>query len=129
MTVSQAELDYYSSPEKILKDAKWKCNEISNIYYAREGYKFRQKDWVVRRFIDDAKSAGYNLRKLIEVYEKLKEGADFMESQLAKMAGALAYEGRETLDELGDGDFYLWFVERWGNDDDKANAGIEDEEE
>ena len=118
-------------PEKVLEDAKWRHKEIRNIYYDRpdDGYKFRQKDWMVRRFIGDAKSAGYDIGRLIEAYEDLKEKADFMESQLAKTAGALAYEGRETLDDLGDGEYYLWFIERWGTDEDMAHAEIEDEEE
>jgi len=66
---------------------------------------------------------------LLKSKKDLQKKADFMESQLVKMAGALACEGRETLDDLGDGEFYLWFVERWGDDDDKANAEIEEEEE
>lgn len=116
-------------PEKVLEDAKWRHKEIRRIYYEREGYKFRQKDWMVRRFIDDAKGAGSNLGLLIEAYEDLKEKADFMEHQLAKTAGALAYEGRETLDDLGDVEYYLWFIERFGTDEDMAHAEIEDEEE
>ena len=118
-------------PEKVLKEAKWRHKEILNVYYDRpdDGYKFRQKDWMVRRFIKDAKDAGYVLGQLTTAYEDLKKKADFMESQLEKTAGALAYEGRETLDELGDGEFYLWFVERWGDDEAKENAGIEGEEE
>jgi len=68
-------------------------------------------------------------RKLIEEYEKLKERADFMEWQLAKTAGALAHEWRETFDELQDVEFYLWLIETFGTDEDKENAGIEDEEE
>ena len=121
----------YTTPEKILENAKWRHKEIVNIYYDRpnDGYKFRQKDWMVRRFIGDAKGACYDMGLLIEVYEKLKERADFMEHQLAKTAGALAYEGRETLDNLGDKEFYLWFIEAFGTDEDMANAEIEDEEE
>ena len=118
-------------PEKVLENAKWRHKEIRSIYYDRpdDGYKFRQKDWMVRRFIGDAKSAGYDMGRLIEVYEDLKQKADFMEHQLVKMAGALAYEGRETLDDLGDVEYYLWFIERFGTDEDMAHAEIEDEEE
>ena len=47
--------------------------------------------------------------------------------QLAKMAGALAYE--ELLDQLGDVEYYLWFIESWGTESDMENAGIEEEEE
>ena len=47
--------------------------------------------------------------------------------QLAKMAGALAYE--ELLDQLGDVEYYLWFIETFGTDMDKAMAGITQEEE
>ena len=118
-------------PEKVLKEAKWRHKEIRKIYYDRpdDGYKFRQKDWMVRRFIGDAKSAGYVLGQLIEAYDDLKKRADFMESQLAKTAGALAYEGGEALDNLGDRDFYLWLIETFGTDEDKESAGIEGEEE
>jgi hypothetical protein len=49
--------------------------------------------------------------------------------QLSKMAGALAYEGREALDRLGDVDYYLWFIEAYGTERDMENAGIEQEEE
>ena len=48
---------------------------------------------------------------------------------LAKMAQALAYEGREALDQLGDVEYYLWFIETWGTHEDMENAGIEQEEE
>ena len=60
-------------PEKVLKEAKWRHKEIRNVYYDRpdDGYKFRQKDWMVRRFIGDAKSAGYVLGQLIEAYDEL----------------------------------------------------------
>jgi len=47
--------------------------------------------------------------------------------QLSKMAGALAYE--ELLDQLGDVEYYLWFIETFGTDMDKAMAGITQEEE
>ena len=49
--------------------------------------------------------------------------------ELRKMAGALAGEGREALDELGDVDYYLWFIESWGTESDMRNAEIEQEEE
>ena len=49
--------------------------------------------------------------------------------QLRKMAGALAGEGREKLDELGDVDYYLWFIESWGTESEMRDAGIEQEEE
>ena len=49
--------------------------------------------------------------------------------QLNKMAGALAYEGREALDQLGDVEYYLWFIEAYGTERDMENAGIEQEEE
>lgn len=118
-------------PEKVLKEAKWRHKEILNVYYDRpdDGYKFRQKDWLVRKFIKDAKDTGYVLGQLTTAYEDLKERADFMEWQLAKTAGALAYEWRETFDELADKEFYLWLIERFGTDEDKENAGIEGEEE
>ena len=53
----------------------------------------------------------------------------FQQNQLSKMAGALAYEGREALDELGDVEYYLWFIEAFGTKRDMENAGIEEEEE
>jgi len=49
--------------------------------------------------------------------------------ELRKMAGALASEGREALDRLGDVEYYLWFIESWGTESDMENAGIEEEEE
>jgi hypothetical protein len=49
--------------------------------------------------------------------------------QLAKMAGALAYEGREALDQLGDVEYYLWFIRTFGTHKDMVNAGITQEEE
>ena len=49
--------------------------------------------------------------------------------QLSKMARALAREGRETLDRLGDVDYYLWFIEAYGTELDVMNAEITQEEE
>tara|TARA_Y100001951_G_C11283449_1_gene267014 strand:- start:1505 stop:1681 length:177 start_codon:yes stop_codon:yes gene_type:complete len=49
--------------------------------------------------------------------------------QLSKMAGALAYEGREALDRLQDVGYYLWFIEAFGTERDMENAEIEEEEE
>tara|TARA_B100000035_G_C20778128_1_gene455666 strand:- start:289 stop:495 length:207 start_codon:yes stop_codon:yes gene_type:complete len=48
---------------------------------------------------------------------------------LSKMAQALAYEGRETLDTLADTDYYLWFIETWGTEKDMERAEIQGEEE
>ena len=53
----------------------------------------------------------------------------FYEYHLAKIAQALAYEGREALDTLADTDYYLWFIQSWGTHEDMENAGIEQEEE
>ena len=53
----------------------------------------------------------------------------FQQNQLSKMAGALAYEGREALDQLGDVEYYLWFIEAFGTERDMENAGIEQGEE
>jgi hypothetical protein len=53
----------------------------------------------------------------------------FQQNQLSKMAGALAYEGREALDQLGDVEYYLWFIEAFGTKRDMENAEIEEEEE
>lgn len=66
---------------------------------------------------------------LAEIIRLRNKKADFMESQLAKMAGALAYEGREALDELQDVEFYLWFIEAWGTHEDMEHAEIQEEEE
>lgn len=51
------------------------------------------------------------------------------EYYLEKMAQALAYEGRETLDTLADTDYYLWFIEAWGTHEDMERAEIQGEEE
>ena len=51
------------------------------------------------------------------------------EYRLAKMAQALAYEGRETLDTLADTDYYLWFIKSWGTHKDMERAEIQGEEE
>ena len=67
--------------------------------------------------------------RILDAYDDLKKRADFMEWQLAKTAGALAYEWREPFDELGDKEFYLWLIETFGTDEDKEYAGIEGEEE
>jgi len=46
---------------------------------------------------------------------------------MAKMAQTLAYEGREALDTLADTDYYLWFIEAWGTNEDMERAEILDE--
>ena len=51
----------------------------------------------------------------------LKENYEY---HLAKIAQALAYEGREALDTLGDTDYYLWFIETWGTQKDMERAGF-----
>ena len=43
------------------------------------------------------------------------------------MAQTLAYEGREALDTLADTDYYLWFIEAWGTNEDMERAEILDE--
>lgn len=62
-------------------------------------------------------------------WDKSRNISDFHILQLSKMAGALAHEGREALDALGDTDYYLWFIESWGNETDMERAEIEEEEE
>tara|TARA_Y100000004_G_scaffold22735_1_gene23095 strand:+ start:193 stop:423 length:231 start_codon:yes stop_codon:yes gene_type:complete len=65
-------------------------------------------------------------------FEKLHDTLHEIENdsrQLSKMARALAHEGRETLDRLGDVDYYLWFIEAYGTELDVMNAEITQEEE
>ena len=61
--------------ERILERAKSKHKEIRRVYYDRpeNDYKFRQKDWMVRRFINDAKSAGLLLEQMVVAYEDLQK--------------------------------------------------------
>ena len=64
--------------EKILKDYEYRMNELL-IYTDRSeehplgAYKFRQKDWQVRRFINDAIQAGWTLSSMKEIYDEAME--------------------------------------------------------
>ena len=61
--------------EKKLKDYEYRMNELL-IYTDRSeehplgAYKFRQKDWQVRRFINDAVRAGWTLSSMKEIYDE-----------------------------------------------------------
>jgi hypothetical protein len=64
--------------EEKLKDYEYRKNELL-IYTDRSeehplgAYKFRQKDWQVRRFINDAVRAGWTLSSMKEIYDEAME--------------------------------------------------------
>ena len=64
--------------EKKLKEYEYRKNELL-IYTDRSeehplgAYKFRQKDWQVRRFINDAVRAGWTLSSMKEIYDEAME--------------------------------------------------------
>lgn len=48
-------------------------------------YKFRQKDWQTRRFITDAKEAGWTLNSMKEIYDEAMEEVKRLREALQKM--------------------------------------------
>ncbi len=64
--------------EEKLKDYEYTKRELM-IYTDRSeehplgAYKFRQKDWQVRRFINDAVRAGWTLSSMKEIYDEAME--------------------------------------------------------
>ena len=64
--------------EKKLKEYEFRKQQL--MIYTDRGeehpygaYKFRQKDWQTRRFIMDAKEAGWTLNSMKEIYDEAME--------------------------------------------------------
>ena len=73
--------------ERILKQYKFRKNELK-IYFDRSeehplgAYKFRQKDWQVRRFIGDARQARWTLSDMKEIYDEAMEEVKRLREQV-----------------------------------------------
>tara|TARA_R100000315_G_C5177574_1_gene102768 strand:+ start:84 stop:476 length:393 start_codon:yes stop_codon:yes gene_type:complete len=78
--------------ERILKQYKFRKNELK-IYFDRSeehplgAYKFRQKDWQVRRFINDARQARWTLSNMKEIYDEAMEEVKRLREELRILNG------------------------------------------
>ena len=99
--------------EKILKEYELQKQRLA-IYKDRSeehpngAYKFRQKEWQVRRFIGDAKSAGYTLTDMKTIYDEaiaeVKRYDELFSDCLAKLEFYVRRFGIESLVEMIEGE-------------------------
>ena len=94
--------------ERILKHYKFRKKELK-IYFDRSeehplgAYKFRQKDWQVRRFIGDARQARWTLSDMKEIYDEAMEEVKRLRELydlVKQLVGAWdkTYHGKEACD-------------------------------
>jgi len=80
--------------EKKLKEYKFRKDQLM-IYTDRSekhpygAYKFRQKDWQTRRFIQDAKEAGWTLSSMKEIYDEAMEEVKRLHEQIVDMIDSM----------------------------------------
>ena len=83
--------------EKTIKDYEFRKRELM-IYTDRNEqhplgeYKFRQKDWQVRRFINDAIHAGWTLSSMKEIYDEAMEEVKRLRGLLNTIADKALHE-------------------------------------